>query len=573
MGHINGGQVLVRALRELGVAEMFTLHGGHLDSALRAAAEAGIRLVDTRHEQAAGLAAMGWTHATGRVGVVMVTAGGGVTNVVTAVANAYADAAPLLVLGGAPPMHDFDALPVNSGFDHMAVMAGITKWSCRATHLDLLPELVARAFDIAAHGRPGPVYLDLPAEVLFGRVEEECVVLRGGTTPIAAPAPSAEAARRALELLRSAERPVVLAGGGVVRSGAADLLTEFAERSGIPVLTNNKSRGVVPTEHPSWGRGFSALAATAARGDGEADVVLMLGARFGLYTGGRRTPVVPRSATVIQVDVEAEEIGRLREVELGVTADCAQFLEALLADSGTWPDRTEWSALLTATRPRRGAGARPTTGTITPALLGSELAAMLPAETVLVADGGETPSWLDATATTTGPGRWFGHGYLGVMGEGMPLAVGAQIAHPDQRVVVLVGDGAVGFNFAEFDTMVRHDLPIVVVVNNDRQWSMSAHGQELLWGPEPRVATELRATRYDLAAAGFGAYPEHVEKLEELVPALERALASRRPACVNVMTDPVDIAPVTRRFVGSAAEGPVTPDGRARIPLADGLAV
>jgi acetolactate synthase-1/2/3 large subunit len=574
MARIDGGEVLVRALRGFDVRTIFTLHGGHLDSALHAAAGAGIRLIDTRHEQAAGIAAMGWAHTTGQVGVVMTTAGGGVTNLATALANAFADAVPMVFLGGAPPLRDHDALAVNSGFDQLSIMGGVTKWAHRVTHPEMLPEAVARAFQTARAGRPGPVYLDLPADVLFARIEEDALSFTDGSVTVAAPAPAPRAVARALELLRTAERPVVLAGGGVVRSGASAELRAFAERTGIPVLTNNKSRGVLPTDHPLWGRGFSALAAIAARGRGEADVVLVLGARFGIYTGGRRTSVVPAAATVIQVDVHAEEIGRLRNVDLGITADSKEMLSALLADTGPWPDRTTWASTLTG-RDRAPALTitEAGTGTITPARLAAEVAAAVTPDALLVADGGETPAWFDAAATSTGPGRWFGHGYVGVMGEGLPLAIGAQVAHPDQQVVALVGDGAVGFNFAEFDTMVRHGLPIVVVVNNDRQWGMSAHGQDLIWGPGHRVVSDLRETRYDLAAAGFGAHPEHVEKLEDLRPALDRALAAGRPACVNVTTDATDIAAVTRRFVGAAAEGPVSPDGRARIPLADVLEV
>lgn len=571
VGQLDGGQVLIRALRDFGVRTIFTLHGGHLDSALRAALNAGIQLVDTRHEQAAGIAAIGWAHTTGETGVVMATAGGGITNLATAAANAYADGVPLVLLGGAPPLADYDALPVNSGFDQVSALAGVTKWAHRVTHLSLLPELVARAFRIARTGRPGPVYLDLPVDVLFARIDEDQLTFTGGTGQMYPPAPSSHAVTRAAELLRTAQRPVLLAGGGVVRAGAAAELRAFAERTGIPVLTNNKSRGVIPTDHPLWGRGFSTLAATAARGHGEADVVVLLGARLGLYTGGRRTSVIPANATVVQIDTHAEEIGRLRGIDLGITADCREMLTALLADDGPWPDRTAWAAALT--RGVRSHPAReetgPETGIITPRRLAAEVAAAVDPDAVLVTDGGETPAWFDAVATSVGPGRWLGHGYVGVMGEGLPLAVGAQIAQPGHQVVALVGDGAVGFNFAEFDTMVRHQLPIVVVVNNDRRWGMSAHGQDLLWGPGNRVTTELRPTRYDLAAAGFGAHGEHVERLEELRPALERALRSGRPACVNVLTEATEIAAVTRRFIGAAAEGPIGPTGRARIPYAD----
>jgi acetolactate synthase-1/2/3 large subunit len=174
-------------------------------------------------------------------------------------------------------------------------------------------------------------------------------------------------------------------------------------------------------------------------------------------------------------------------------------------------------------------------------------------DTVVVADGGETSSWMDMVCQVYEGGHWLSHGYLGCLGAGMPFAIAAQLARPNQRVVCIVGDGSVGLNFTEFDTMARHDLPIVVVVNNDQQWGMSAHGQDLIYGRDRRVATDLAPTRYDLAAAVFRCHAEHVVEPAEIIPALERALASGKPACVNVMTDPSVISPVTMALVGGAS--------------------
>jgi acetolactate synthase-1/2/3 large subunit len=192
----------------------------------------------------------------------------------------------------------------------------------------------------------------------------------------------------------------------------------------------------------------------------------------------------------------------------------------------------------------------------------------------VAADGGETASWMDMVAHVSAGGRWMSHGYLGCLGTGMPFAIAAKVAHPERPVLCIVGDGSVGLNFAEFDTMVRHHLPIVVVVNNDQIWGMSAHGQDLIYGEGRRVVTQLAATRYDLAAAGFGCHAEHVAEPAELRPALERAFASGKPACVNVMTDPNVIAPVTRAMVGgaSAAQGAAQGEsGPVQIPYYDDL--
>jgi len=571
VSRIDGGQALVATLKRFGVDTIFTLHGGHLDCVYQAAVAEGMRIVDHRHEQAAGIAATGYARTTGKVGVAMVTAGGAVTNVVTAITNAYADCVASVFFGGAPPLRDYDSLPVNSGYDQLSVMGGITKWAHRITHVERLPDLVGRAFQIAKEGRPGPVYLDLPSDVLFALLDDEAVNFPAERMVVAPPAPAPSAVERTLSMLRGAERPAILAGGGVAYSGAAQQLTRFAELSGIPVLTNNKSRGALATDHPLWARGFGTLAAAAGRGAGAPDVVLMLGARLGLYTGGRRKSVIPREARIIQVDISAEEFGRVRDIDLGVVADCREMLSALIsqAGNGPWPDRKAWVKGL-----RGDSFASPVEqpgNDLTPGRLASALAAVAK-DAILVVDGGETPAWFDGVASSLAPDQWLGHGYLGIMGEGLPLAIGAQVAHPEKRVICFSGDGAVGFNFAEFDTMVRHGLPIVVVVNNDQQWGMSAHGQDLIYGKGKRVASELAATRYDIAASGFGAYAEFVTTIDELAPALQRALAAGRPACVNVMTKPV-MNPITQRFMGLAAEGLRSPDGKARVPYADVLEV
>jgi acetolactate synthase-1/2/3 large subunit len=178
---------------------------------------------------------------------------------------------------------------------------------------------------------------------------------------------------------------------------------------------------------------------------------------------------------------------------------------------------------------------------------------------------------MEMVAEVYSGGSWLSHGYLGCLGTGMPFAIAAQVAHPERRVVCIVGDGSVGLNFSEFDTMVRHGLPIVTVVNNDQLWGMSAHGQDLIYGKNRRVVTELGDTRYEAAAAGFGCHAEHVVEPQDLVPALERALASGRPACVNVMTDPAVISPVTVAMVGGGAPAPEQGGGKIQIPYYDDL--
>jgi acetolactate synthase-1/2/3 large subunit len=557
MARVDGGELFIRVLTRAGIDTVFTLHGGHLDAILQAAREHGIRLVDTRHEQAAGHAADGWARTTGRPGVAIVTAGPGFTDCITAITNAHLDCIPTLFVAGAAPLREAETLPLQGGIDQVAMVTPITKWAHRVTHTERIPDLTAQALRIARSGRPGPVFLELPIDVLFARVDEAKAPLPGKVFPDTAPAPSPEAVARVIELLHGAERPAILAGGGAWFSGAEPVLRAFAERTGTPVFSNGKAHGMLPADHPLCGRGFGTLAAAGAAG-AAADVVLVLGARFGLFTGGRGAPLIPAGATLVQVDVAAEEIGRNRQVDLGIAADCRETLEALDAAAAgrQWPDRGAWQQTLQQVQEGQraffAAALENDKPPIHPYRLASEIAKALPRDAIVTADGGETATWMEMVARVHGGGHWLSHGYLGCLGTGMPFAIAAKVAHPERPVLCIVGDGSVGLNFSEFDTMVRHGLPIVTVVNNDQIWGMSAHGQDLIYGEGKRVVTELGATRYDLAAAGFGCHGEHVTDPADLPGALERAFASGKPACVNVMTDGSVISPITVAMVGGA---------------------
>ena len=566
---IDGGEMLVRVLERAGIRTLFTLHGGHLDAILQAAHDRGLRLVDTRHEQAAGHAADGWARTTGKPGVAIVTAGPGFTDCITAIANAYLDCIPTLFVAGAAPLREAETLPLQGGLDQVAMVTPITKWAHRVTHTERIPDLVAQALRIATSGRPGPVFLELPIDVLFSRVDEERVHFPAKIAPDAAPAPAPVAVETAIEWLHAAERPAILAGGGAWFSGAERELVGFAERTGIPVFSNGKAHGMLPADHPLCGRGFATLVGAARMGAGEADVVLVLGARFGLFMGGRGARLIPGGARVIQVDVAAEEIGRNRAVDLGIAADCREALRALdaAASRRAWPGRGAWQQAIQQVRGAHrllfAQALQNEKPPMHPYRLAAEVMRAMPRDAVIVADGGETASWMEMVAEVRGGGRWLSHGYLGCLGTGMPFAIAAKVAHPERAVLCIVGDGSVGLNFAEFDTMVRHQLAIVTVVNNDQLWGMSAHGQDLIYGERRRVVTELAPTRYDLAAAGFGCHAEHVEDPRELPRALERAFASGRPACVNVMTDGSVIAPITLAMVGAAAPKPAQKPGAA----------
>lgn len=560
MTRIDGGEMLIRMLEQEGVDTLFVLHGGHLDPILQAAVRHDIRLVDTRHEQAAGHAADGWARTTGRTGVALVTAGPGFTDCITAIANAYLDCIPTLFISGAAAMAEAETLPLQGGLDQVAVVEPITKWAHRVTHTHRIPDLVAQALRIARSGRPGPVLLEVPVDVLFAMEDEASLMVPAAAVGAAPAAPTSDAINDAIELLADAQRPVIYAGGGAWFSGAASELVTFAERTGIPVFMNAMARGMMPAGHRLCGGGFPHLAMAGMTGAGTIDCVLVLGGRLGMFTGGRTGSVIPADATVIQVDIAPEEIGRNRDIQLGIAADCREALRLLDAAAAEreWPDWSGWAAAMAtvAEAPNLmfGDDLDRDEPPIHPYRLAHDVVDAIPSDTIVTVDGGETSTWMEMAGAPQSGGAWLSHGYLGCLGTGLPFAIAAQIAHPDRRVVCVIGDGSVGLNFSEFNTMVRHDLPIVTIINNDQLWGMSAHGQDLIYGPDNRVASELGPTRYDLAAAGFGCHAEFVVDPSDIRPAIERALASGRAACVNVMTDPSVISPITRMMVGDTAD-------------------
>ncbi len=544
---IDGGEMFARMLDREGVKNIFALHGGHIDPIVQACLDHGIRIIDTRHEQAAGHMADAWARLTGQPGVAVVTAGPGVTDVVTAVANAYVDLVPMVVIGGRHDIAEDDLLLLQD-FQGAPLMQSITKWSRLVRDPRRIPEYVNMAFRQAATGRPGPVFLEIPRDVLRAQVEEDALDFQDISRPEAAPAPSPETADKALTLLLEAERPVIMAGRGVWSARGTDELREFAELAGIPVCANGITRGAIPEDSPLGLGGFQTLAAARAAA-GAPDVVLLLGGRLGLYTGPRGA-AIPPEAKIIQVDIEGEEIGRGRDIHLGIVADCRETLRALIraAQGRTRPGHDEWVGKLgQGQSAMQGAFADaldPSRQPIHPYRLAHDASALMADSGVLAVDGGETFVWGELARSARRPGRHVGHGYFGCLGTGIPFGLAAKVAYPEERVLVLTGDGSVGLNFSEFDTAVRHNLPVVVVVNNDQAWGMCKHEQTTRLGEDRVIITELGPTRYDKAAEGFGVYAEFVEDGSEIIPAIERAFASGRPACVNVMTDPDVVSPL-----------------------------
>lgn len=553
MGQVTGGELIVRTLRRAGVERMFGLHGAHIDTLFQAALDHDVPILDTRHEVAAGHAAEGYARAADRLGVALVTAGPGFTNVLTSLANAFLDRTPVLYLAGSAGLGQAETNTLQAGIDQLAMARPVTNWAARVTRTADLPRLVAQAIRVALAAPRGPVLLDLPMDVLAATIDADAAPIPATILVESRAGPPTEAVAAAVALLKAAARPVAMIGGGL-RPGDAAALRRFIEASGIPVYSDFAGHGLLPSDHPLYGGTFHKMADLDAA-SGRPDAVLALGVRFGLFTLGAGGALFPADAQVIHVDPDAAELGRLACPALAIAADPGAMLERL-AEADGWPDRGAWGetvrAAKVARRERLRADRERPGPPIHPLQAVHAIAAAITPDTIVVGDGAEAYHWLNEAIAQVRPASYLTHGYLGAVGFGLGLALGAQAAFPERPVLCLAGDGAVGFTIAEFDTMVRHDLPIVVVVMNNHSWAASQHFQQLAVGPNRVTGTRLGSARYDAVAQGFGADGIHVTRIEELAPAIRAAIAARRPACINVEIDLAPIPPELFLLMGAS---------------------
>ena len=545
-GTVGGGRLLAAALRRGGVDTLFTLAGGHVMQALDACVPAGIRVIDTRHEGAAAFAAEGWALATGRPGFAVATAGPGFTNALTGLFDAGLWNVPMVLLGGRSGLRVAGQGAV-ADLDQRAIATPGVKWAATCYETARIPRYVAEALYRARAGRPGAVYLEVPQDALAASAPPPDLSAEGFPAEVPRSTAAAGDLERARDLLRRAERPLIVAGGGAFWSGAGEAIARLSETAGIPVTTTSSARGLVPDGHP-WCLGslvHGGIALIAA------DVVLVLGSAFNANLAYGRPPLFNPQQQVIQVDVTADGLGGNRRPDLGLAGDVASVAADLAAG---WPasaadgrrgwledarqyvatSRLGWDQQVDeyeGAMVHAGAAAREV------ARFAHEVAG---GRATLVADGGDALAWALACFPAEAPGRFLSTTTaLGTLGVGLPFALAARAARPDEPVFLFAGDGSFGLSAMELDTAVRHSLPVIVVVSNNAGWGDVRHEFEGDLGYEgPRVAAELGFTRYDRLAHALGAHGEHVTRLDELRPALGRAYESGGPAVVNVETDP-----------------------------------
>ena len=543
MGTLRGEQIIARCFQREGVDTIFFMMGGPTGGTAAACLELGMQGIYVRHEQAAAMMAHAYARVTGKPGICIAPMGPGVANLVTGLANAWADASPIIAIGGSAPMRGW-TLDTFQEMDQVPMMKPVVK---NAFRIDLgyrIPEYISIAFREALDGKRGPIYLDLPGDILSGKIEEDKINwVEGNYRTDARPAGDPALIRKAIELLADARKPLILTGSGVLWANAEKELKDFVDQTGIPFFTTPQGRGVVAEDDP---RSFPAARSTAFR---EADVVLVIGARANSMLSFLRAPRFSPNAKFINVNVDGREIGHNREAAIGIIGDAKLVLQQLSAEArGRFNGKEEsvWVSQLGAkhrsnmerSAPLLHSDATP----IHPLRLCNEVKDVISRDTILVVDGHEILNFARQSIPIFNPRCSLNAGPHGCMGVGIPFGIGAKVAAPDKPVVVLSGDGAFGWNGMEMDTAIRHKLNIVVVISNNGGFTSRQTGGN--------VGRDLGYQRYDKMVEALGGYGEFVEKPDGIRPAIERAMKAGKPALVNVCTDPNAQATTDMGFAG-----------------------
>ena len=543
--HVDGGELLVRALRAEGVEALFSISDIGQSPMLRSAERAGIRIVGPRHESAGVHMADAWARSTGRMAVVAGAGGPGVANMLPGIVCAWMEGIPLLAIGTQRVRRTLHAQR-RGRFQYgpqVEVVRPVTKFAATVEEARRLPEFVREAFRQALHGRAGPAFLEVPTDV-FGELvdEQDVMMLEPGVYRATPGAPDAGALDVAAAMLAEATFPVIVAGQGVHQADAADELRTLAEHLGALVMTTAGARGAFP-EDAALSVGFGFPWGTPAHLD--SDVILAVGTALGETVQYLMPPAWagPERQQVIHVDADASQIGVNRAVDVALVGDAKAALAGLAARlRQRQPPRPPSDAAATYAREFhefRDALADSylaiDSAPLHPGRLAVETARFFDDATIFCIDGGNTGLWAHLACTFTRPRSLLWTGHFGHLGTGLPYAIGAKLAHPDRPVCLLSGDGAFGFNLQELETAARNHVDVIAVINCDFAWGMEEVYMDKTAGTT--VGVKHSHVRYDEVARALGCHGECVDRPEDLRPALERACAARKPAVVQVVVN------------------------------------
>ncbi|MDA0771296.1 MAG: thiamine pyrophosphate-binding protein, partial [Chloroflexi bacterium] len=522
MAEISGGHIFAKALKHEGIEYVFTLNGGHIYNLYEGCADEGIEIIDFRHEQVAAHAAEGWAKVTGKPGVCIVTAGPGVTDAVTGIANAFQAPSPMIIVGGNAGISDHLRGGLQD-FDSATFLRPITKFSEQVKRTDRIADYVSIAFRHAMSGVPGPVYLEMPIDVVNGMAEEDNIKYPERYRTEARAYGDPEYIQKAIDIIKSTERPMVLAGSDVWWTQASEELREFVELIGSPVFLNAMGRGSIPSDHPnlgSLGRRYGMV---------KSDSVILIGTPIDFRLSYGAESLFPQNPKLIEIMTDGSKIGQNRAVDAGIVGDTKVILRAIidgLKASGYQTPGREWveevitedAALKAVDGPMLKSDSTP----IHPMRLVGDLRDFLDRDATVIGDGGDIVTFAARVLNINEPGHWLDPGQFGCLGAGSGFAAAAQLARPGKQVVIVYGDGGFGLTGFDVETYVRFNLPIVSVVGNNGAWNQTTQG--VLKRTGRALATYLsQDTDYAKIMEGMGGYGERITDPNEIKPALARA--------------------------------------------------
>lgn len=535
MAELTGSEIIAKCLQKEGVKDLFYIMGGPMLLAEATCIKEGIRMIDVRHEQAAAFACQAYSRLKQIPSVCMAASGPGVTNLVTGMANALVDCCPVVAFGGSSPLSQFGR-QVFQEIDQVELMRGCCKYVDRLINLKRIPQQINFALQKAMTGKPGPVYIDCPGDMLYQKIDENLVDWSYAGRPLVDSRPLGDPRQVAalVSALQRAERPLIVSGSGVIWSRAWSEMQQFVEAAGVPFYTTPQGRGVVPDDHEY---SYLAMRSSAFR---DADLIIILGTRMNYIIGHASPPRFGPNATIARIDIDSAEIAMAaRYVDIPIVGDCkavlGQLLEGIKGKLSTGNFKAWREKLSTGEQQKRtaaGANRPAEDGDIHPVRMLEAVRDFAKRDAILCVDGQETLNFGRQTMPCFSPGHRLNSGPFGTMGVGLPFGVGAKVACPDKQVIVVHGDGSMGMNAMEMDTAIRHKIPLLIVISLNGGWTGDPKRE--------KPGRDLGYMRYDKMCEALGGYGEYITKPEDIRPALERAqkkVDEGMVALVNVRTD------------------------------------